>query len=364
MNSSTVAMNAVCPYFTMFPLEFPLRVLSRESATNAKVLDPFCGRGTTNMAARLQGLSSVGIDSHPLATALTKAKLVSTNSKAIVKALERILSESGDVEGVPTGEFWELAFEEATLTQITRIRNALIRDCRSSARLALRAILLGVLHGPVMKGAPSYLSNQSPRTYAPKPRYAVNFWRKHDLKPQKVDTHDLVTRRAHRYFGNMLPSVHSQVLLGDSRDEHMFHKLEGREVDWVITSPPYYGLNTYRPDQWLRLWFLGGPDSVDYSQPDQLSHDSPENYTKQLSRVWKNCEGVCRDGARMVVRFGQISDRQVNAFEILRESFSETNWRIQTKCDAGVASMGKRQADHFGVRSTAQREFDLWAINC
>ena len=364
MNAPTADLNAVCPYFTMFPLGFPLRVLSRESATTAKVLDPFCGRGTTNVAARLLGLPSAGIDSHPLAVALTQAKLVSTNPKAIVKALERILRESGDVEGVPIGEFWELAFEEATLTLITRIRSALMRDCRSSARVALRAILLGALHGPVMKGAPSYLSNQCPRTYAPKPRYAVTYWRQHELRPQKVDIRDLVARRAYRYYSEVLPYVHSQVLLGDSRDEGMFRKkLEGRAFDWVVTSPPYYGLRTYRPDQWLRLWFLGGPDTVDYSQQDQVTHESPESYTQQLSSVWRNCANVCRTGARMVIRFGQISDRKVNAFEILRESLSGTNWRVQTRCDAGSASMGKRQADHFGVSSTAQREFDLWAMN-
>ena len=57
-------------------------------------------------------------------------------------------------------EFWELAFEKNTQTEITRVSNALIRDCRSADRVALRTILLGVLHGPVMKGAPSYLSNE------------------------------------------------------------------------------------------------------------------------------------------------------------------------------------------------------------
>ena len=364
MNTPAAALNAVCPYFTMFPLGFPLRVLTRESETNAKVLDPFCGRGTTNVAARLRGLPSVGIDSHPLAVALTKAKLVSTNPKAITKALDRILSEPDDVERVPEEEFWELAFEESTLASISRIRNALIRDCRSSARVALRAILLGALHGPVTKGAPSYLSNQCPRTYAPKPRYALTYWRKHDLRPQKVDVRDLVARKAERYYGDFLPKTYSQVLFGDSRDANLFQeKLEGRLFDWVVTSPPYYGLRTYRPDQWLRLWFLGGPSTVDYSQHKQVTHSSPESFARQLSKVWQNCASVCRVGARMVVRFGRISDRNADPFELMQSSFFRTSWRIQTLCDAGTASMGKRQANHFGVNSTAQREFDLWAVN-
>lgn len=347
----------------MFPLEFPMQVLSRESRSDSKVLDPFCGRGTTNMAARLRGLPNVGIDSHPLAVALTEAKLVSTCPRDISRELDNILSRSCSASEAPTGEFWELAFEESTLAKISRIRDELLQDCRSPARVALRAILLGALHGPTSKGEPSYFSNQFPRTFAPKPRYAVKFWRDHDMRPQEVDIRSVVERRSHRYYAEIPPPVSSLVLLGDSREEAVFQEnLKDHSFDWVITSPPYYGLRTYRPDQWLRLWFLGGINTVDYSQQEQITHESPDSFMDQLSRVWKNCASVCPSGARLIIRFGQISDRTISAFEILRGSLSNTSWRIQTRCDAGSASLGKRQADHFGIRSTAQREFDLWAI--
>ena len=363
MSTLGAALNAVCPYFTMFPIGFPLRVLSRGEGAGGAVLDPFCGRGTTNVAARLLELPSTGMDSHPVAVALTKAKVVSTNPKAIVGALDRILSQANEAAEVPTGDFWELAFEESTLNCLVKVRNALIQDCRSPARVALRAITLGALHGPIRKGQPSYLSNQCPRTYAPKPRYAVNFWRKNNLRPMKADLRTIVARRAAKYYSDTLPEVDSQVLLGDSRDEDFFRRKVGeRSFNWVITSPPYYGLRTYRPDQWLRLWFLGGPAAVDYSQQNQVTHGNPEDFARQLSRVWQNCASVCRTGARMVIRFGQISDRRTDPVELLRESLLGTGWRVQTRCDAGSAALGKRQADHFGVRSAAQQEFDLWAV--
>lgn len=358
------ALNAICPYFTMFPLSFPMGILSRAAGTGAKVMDPFCGRGTTNMAARVLGLASIGIDSHPLAVATTKAKLVSTRPRAISEALEEILDEPDDTCNVPTGEFWENAYEESTLGVICKIRNALLQDCCSPARIALRAVMLGALHGPLAKQGFSYLSNQSPRTYAPKPRYAVSYWQKHNLEPRKVDVRELVARKAARYYQIDLPEVSSQVLLGDSRDESIFKRdISKRNIDWVVTSPPYYGLRTYRPDQWLRLWFLGGPDTVDYSQQDQISHESAESFVHQLSKVWSNCSSVSKDGARMVIRFGRIANRSADPIELLYQSLSGTGWRIQTRCDAGSASLGKRQADHFGVSSIAQREFDIWAVN-
>jgi len=45
MNHFGAALNAVCPYYTMFPLEFPLVVLTRHSRPKQRILDPFCGKG-------------------------------------------------------------------------------------------------------------------------------------------------------------------------------------------------------------------------------------------------------------------------------------------------------------------------------
>src|SRR5258708_38124610 len=71
---SFLSLNTVCPYYTMFPLEFPLKRL-RRAQPDEWVLDPFCGRGTTMFAARLRGLRCVGIDSNPIAAAIAAAKL-------------------------------------------------------------------------------------------------------------------------------------------------------------------------------------------------------------------------------------------------------------------------------------------------
>ena len=77
-------LNTVCPYYTMFPLAFPLERLARAEATEW-VLDPFCGRGTTVFAARLRGLGCVGIDSNPIAAAIAAAKLTDTTAEAVIE---------------------------------------------------------------------------------------------------------------------------------------------------------------------------------------------------------------------------------------------------------------------------------------
>ena len=160
------ALNGSCPYFTMFPLGFPLNILKRRACEGDHVLDPFCGRGTTNFAARLVGLKSLGVDSSPVAVAITASKLVTTTVDDILTEAGQILAK-GEARQIPVGEFWQWAYHPAVLDSLCRFREAFLVDCSTAARIALRGILLGALHGPKQKAFPSYFSNQCPHTYAP-----------------------------------------------------------------------------------------------------------------------------------------------------------------------------------------------------
>ena len=137
-------LNAVCPYFTMFPLDFPLGVL-RNAEPGQLVVDPFCGRGTTNYAARTLNLASIGVDSSPVAVALSRAKIANATPPRIVAAARRILRDVPEPSDVPDGEFWRWAFHHDVLRILCRLREGLLANCRSDARKALRAIVLGAL---------------------------------------------------------------------------------------------------------------------------------------------------------------------------------------------------------------------------
>jgi DNA methylase len=254
-NDPLYRLNVVCPYFTMFPLSFPLRILRRAAAGDG-VLDPFCGRGSTLFAARLLGLPTVGLDSNPLAAVITAAKLVDVPAQEITNLACLLLATSDDGDTVPTAQFWTRCYHPLTLIELNKLRSRLLENCTSQAAVALRAVLLGILHGPVNKGVPTYLSNQMPRTYATKPTSALSYWRKRRLKPARVDVLDAVRRRALYTFVSIPAAVPGKVLQADSRAFSLPPKQ--RLFRWVITSPPYHGMRSYFPDQWLRDWFLGG----------------------------------------------------------------------------------------------------------
>jgi hypothetical protein len=178
-----------------------------------------------------------------------------------------------------------------------------------------------------------------------------------------VDVIELIRRRAMRLLAERLPTHWADAVLGDSRDPRVLVAASARRrFDWVITSPPYYGMRTYMQDQWLRHWFLGGPENVDYRHIGQMDHGSPAAFSDQLNKVWRNAAAICRSEARLVIRFGGIGDRKANPLDIVKSSVRNSGWRVTTLHSAGRSDGGKRQADSFlQGHSQPLEEHDLWA---
>jgi hypothetical protein len=325
----------------MFPLEFPLGALA-DAKDDDQVLDPFCGRGTTLFAARKLGLRSVGIDSNEVAVAIARAKLVSPRPAAIVDLAKELLR--GDPGDLPTGRFWTLAFEPEVLADICRLRRGL-RGRNDSAAEGLRGVLLGSLHGPVLKGDPSYLSNQMPRTYSTKPAAAVAFWERHELVPKRMDVVKVVRHHAQRRYSQPPARVESDVWIGDAVD--VLKRLR-RKFSHIVTSPPYPGMVTYRPDGWLRNWFLGGPAEPSYDRTAQLGAFTGSEFVKRLSAIWAAIAEQSLVDARMTIRFGALPSYKSGPPEaLLLESLEASGrWTVVSSCDAGIPpGSGARQAN-------------------
>lgn len=343
-----VRLNAICPYFTMFPLTFPYGILSNAKKGDL-VYDPFCGRGTTNYAARLLGITSYGVDSNPVAYAVAQAKLINAKPKSIGARCADIL-QNIQIDSIPTGEFWEWAYHPSTLEDICKLREYFISKLNfDKTDIALRAIILGILHGPKMKSQASYLSNQMPRTFSTKPDYSVAFWRKRRMIADEVSLLEVVKRKAQYIFNGQLPrQADGRIILGDSRT---LKRVANKKFNWIITSPPYFGMSTYEQDQWLRNWFMGGSSEVDYSnKKGQLKHQSEKAFIEDLSKVWSNAAQKSDPKAKLVIRFGALpSKSDKTPSELIKESLklSDCGWKLTTIRSAGKPLEAKRQANQF-----------------
>ncbi len=362
--ASENALNAICPYFTMFPLEYPLRVLGAHKKDQAVVMDPFCGRGTTLFAARKLAMAARGIDSSPIAVAIARAKLASVHAENVLDLAQRYIEMHGE-EAVPENSFFEAAFHPTVLKHLCAIRRGLLNVRRETdTTVILRAAMLGCLHGPINKVPErrAYFSNQMPRTFSSKPDYSVRYWQDKGLEAPLVDVMAVLKIKLGRLNSSHLEQTGAifDVRLGDSQ---MAVSLPSgrRDFSVVVTSPPYYGMKTYVEDQWLRNWFLGGPDHVVYAQSVQLEHAGKDVFAASLGKVWKNMARSTADRLDMYVRFGIIPSAKVDAKALMRASLeaSGARWKEVSVRSASTAASGKRQADHMVAGSAAATEYDF-----
>jgi hypothetical protein len=122
-------------------------------------------------------------------------------------------------------------------------------------------------------------------------------------------------------------------------------------------------MTTYIQDQWLRMWFLGGSEQIEYENPNQLCHTGHERFIGDLAKVWINIAKRAQDEAHLYVRFGSIPSAKSDPRELMKASLEEAKlWRLVSVRNAKTSDFGKRQAVHMGSESDPVCEFDFHAV--
>lgn len=273
------------------------------------LLDPFCGRGTLPFQALLTGRRAVGCDVNPEAHCVTRAK-TSAPSLPIVRrrlaALEAAYAPPAwETERRRLPQFFGAAYRPETLRQLLFLRRHL-KWQRSDTDSMIAAVVLGALHGESER-SPSFLSNQMPHTISTKPEYSVRYWRRHGFKAPRRDVFDLARVHLSFRYATAPPNGRGIALRMDMRDlPRVAAGLPG-PIRTVITSPPYLDVTRFEEDQWLRLWFLGGPPRPSYGRVSRDDrHSSAEGYWSLIADFWRMLGLVLAPRANVVVRLGAV----------------------------------------------------------
>jgi DNA methylase len=347
----------------MFPESFAATWIERLTKPRDLVLDPFCGRGTAPFQALLMDRQAIGGDINPVAYCVTKAKTNAPHRSSLYRRLTRLEGQfepgGWEEERERMGEFFHQAFAPRTLSQILFLR-ATLKWQASNVDCMLAALILGALHGE-SKRSSAYLSNQMPRTISTKPGYSVRFWRKHGFQAPERDTFALLRRLIEYRYASAVPKSNANVLRTDFRDLPRLLPSERRSVGLVITSPPYLDVTNFEEDQWLRLWFLGGPPRPTYrkvSKDDR--HERPDSYWRLIADMWRVLGRLVKNDGNVVIRMGgrKLAPHQIVAGLEAASIFSKRSVELVS---SEVSPIVKRQTDSFRPGSTGcAREVDCW----
>jgi DNA methylase len=230
----------------------------------ARVLDPFCGSGTTIVESELNGFSATGIDSNPLAVFISKAKLraLGTSAHEIASVFDILLERmsknpepksAGSADAIDRTEYLKRWFPSETLTVIESLRRSILETAGRAAPVLLT------------------LASDLLREYSLQEPSDLRIRRRICPLPERPFLDALQTR-----VGNFLATlesaqtitgilkIRSRALLTDARHLATHKTLSAERFDLVITSPPYATALPYIDTQRLSLIWLG------LSTPKQL----------------------------------------------------------------------------------------------
>jgi len=356
---SRLPLHAICPYFAMFPESFVQEQVNEHSRPGDLVFDPFCGRGTTVLESLLNGRQAAGSDINPVAVCVSRAKANRPSLDAVTTRLIA-LEQAYDVASVckttaapiedereGLSPFFRRAFHHATLRELLFLR-ARLKWKTNEVDGFIAALTIGSLHGEMDKSS-AYFSNQMPRTICLKPGYSLRYWRSHGLFPKRRRVFEMLTAKAILRLDDVpVDCPRGLVQNADARHSAAtFPSLKGK-VGLVVTSPPYLKVTRYEEDQWLRLWFLGGPPRPTYGEVSRDDrHAGNERYWRFLQESWQGVKPLLSKHARMVIRLGAMGMTSADMSAQLHETIQATWPRSHPLCAPRRSRIVGRQAANF-----------------
>ena len=232
---------------------------------SGRILDPFCGSGTTLVESVIAGFRSVGWDMNPFAVYLSNAKLTALQTDPIKLRViaEKIITayDTGETPIAPRNsdreKYLRNWFPEKTFKAIETFRSIILRDAGKLAHFFL--IILSDLLRDYSLQEPSDLRIR--RRKSPMPTMSLHekveleFIKKIEMLRESFKVHGLL-------------STSAKAVVADGRDWQIVANVGIKEssYDFALTSPPYATALPYIDTQRLSLIWL------DLLTPTSLRH--------------------------------------------------------------------------------------------
>lgn len=257
----TYGTHSLHKYPAKFIPQIPKWALQYDPDTpSQRILDPFCGSGTTLVEAGLTGAFAVGIDISPLAVVISRAKcsVIDRTDEELWHHLANILEEAQRLKAHYVKEFtvskglhclgvhftWANWFKPESIAGLVAIRDVLVRS--SDACEDLKYLALAVLSS--VTKACSYLNEDQIKVrfdHEKTPKDPFNSFRKAFI----------TSAFTQREVGKSFSAAGAQL------ESHIASASTTMKVDYsfdrIITSPPYINAIDYTMAHKYNLFVLG-----------------------------------------------------------------------------------------------------------
>ena len=288
------------------------------------VFDPFAGRGTTPLEARILNRKSIATGLNPIALALCEAKNGSLTREEILLRIDELENKYDtslyQQEAISQPVEVHLIFHPRTLATLCYLRRKLLKS-ENQVDKFLIGITLGVLHGGERaNGTSGYASIDMPNTFSMSPDYVRKFVQTNQLNRFYRDVFVLLRDKTERLYKKHTGLKQSGVVIKAnaktlSKVEELkpFHK----KVSLILTSPPYLGIVNYAKQNWIRGWFMNqDPENVSAELDDDLNLDEWIKFSRAVAEQLKTF--LKKDGVAVFI-IGDVAKSRTSVIPLARE---------------------------------------------
>jgi DNA modification methylase len=287
-------------YRACYKPQLPGYFIKRYAEPGQLVYDPFMGRGTTLIEAKLLGHNVIGNDVNPLSTILTAPRLCEQNLEKITQRIEQIDLQRVEIEDKDLLVF----FEQQTLIELY--------GWRSYFKARQAAGIFDEVDAWLQMTACNRLTGHSKGffsvyTLPPNQAATLNAQRKinakRSQKPEYRDTKKLILKKSKSLLRHKLPNNYNattSTLLCRSADATP--EIQNESVQLIVTSPPFLDIVNYVGDNWLRNWFCQcKPEPGKLWQLRKL-----EDWTTKMNASLKEMGRVLKSEGRIALEVGEV----------------------------------------------------------
>lgn len=334
------SMHTMSSYHGMFPARLAHYFIQRYSGPGDVVLDPFSGRGTTTLQAKVEGRRSISNDLNPLAFVLSRAKAAPPTWTAVNGLLDRLEMQyrRRPPQDVTVSEDIDMLYHRETLRQLVFLRAYLFRRPMSSwsrEEFMIGGATAGILHGSHRAdGTSQYLSISMPNTFSMSPAYVRKFIREKGLTKPAQNVFDCLRDKLARLYLDHIPGQAGQVTKRDATSLLLGPMIPPSSVDLILTSPPYLKVVNYGTSNWIRLWWLNvegvstGSGAGRRRLDSKLDHQhNYASYCQFMLRVFRGARRVLRKSGVAVFLIGDVTKPGGHSVALARQVWEDVRDR-------------------------------------
>tara|TARA_Y100001978_G_scaffold82093_1_gene73548 strand:+ start:143 stop:1387 length:1245 start_codon:yes stop_codon:yes gene_type:complete len=296
-------------YRACFKPQLPEFFINRLTKPGDGVYDPFMGRGTTPLQARLMNRRPMGNDINPLSQVLLAPRLNPPTIKQIAERLDSI-DLSKTIE-----KYDDLLhfYHKDTLAEIIALKEYLLRKQENQTIDNVDAWIRMVAINRLTGHSSGFFS-----VYSLPPNQAVSVKRQRKIneKRNQIPKYRAIKPRILKKSKSLLKdwnrpeiSEATDVTFGilSTADSRRVSDIPDDSASLVVTSPPFLDVVDYQGDNWLRCWFIG----VDSGNIKISQHRKITEWEKSMTDVLCDLKRIVIPGGYIAFEVGEIKGGEI-----------------------------------------------------